>query len=139
MRVILDTNVIISALLWGGKPDQLLKKVQSTHTLCFSPETLKELREVLNYQKFRPHILKLDFTIEEAFERLTENALIVSGTTEYRVSIVKEDPSDNKFLACALAAQASFIVSGDKHLLRLKEFWGIPIITPHEFLGKRKG
>ena len=48
--------------------------------------------------------------------------------------VIKEDRPDNKFLACAIAAQASFIISGDKHLLKLKEFQGIPIVSPREFL-----
>lgn len=62
MKVVLDTNVIISALFWGGIPEKTLKKAQKDHILCFTEETLNELKETFHYPKFIPHIQKLTFT-----------------------------------------------------------------------------
>ena len=132
MKIVLDTNVIISGLFWHGFPGEVLEKCLKEHTLCFSVETFNELEETLSYPKLIFHLQKLTFTIEEFLNRLIKNALVVSKIE--KVSVIKEDPSDNKFLACALSSQASFIISGDKHLLNLKEFQEIPIVKPKEFL-----
>ena len=136
MRLVLDTNVLISAIFWGGKPRIVLELATIKHTLCFTKETIGELQEVLGYTKFEPHIRKLSFSIEEFLKSLFENAVIVSDFPQ--LSVIQEDPSDNKFLACALAAHASFIISGDAHLLRLKHFQKILILSPHEFLKRLK-
>ena len=132
MKIVLDTNVIISGLLWKGLPGDVLEKCLKEHTLCFSIETLNEIRKALSYPKFIPNIQRLSFNTEEFLNRLTKNALIVSGTE--KISVIKDDPSDNKFLACAISCQVNFIISGDQHLLKLKEFHKIPILQPKEFL-----
>ncbi|NQU83584.1 MAG: putative toxin-antitoxin system toxin component, PIN family [Parcubacteria group bacterium] len=133
MRVILDTNVIISGLFWEGIPGEVLERCLREYILCFSGETIFELKETFSYPKFISHIENLSFTIEEFLARLTEGALVISRPLQ-KISVIKKHPADNKFLACAVSCQASFIVSGDKHLLKLKEFQGIPILTPKEFL-----
>lgn len=133
MKVVLDTNVIISGLLWKGLPGEVLERCLKEYTPCFTQETFNELKETLSYPKLKPHLEKLTFTLEEFFVRLTENALL-GPSHRRKISVIKEDPSDDKFLACAVACQASFIISGDKHLLKLKEFQGIPIVYPKEFL-----
>jgi len=133
MKIVLDTNVIISGLFWNGLPGKVLEKALKEHTLCFTSETLTELKTTLLYPKFASHFQKLDFTIDEFLTQITENALVVSEPLQ-KISVIKEDPSDNKFLACAISCQASFIVSGDNHLLKLKNFKNIPIVQPKEFL-----
>lgn len=133
MKVVLDTNVIISGLFWNKVPGEVLEICRKRHTLCFTNKTLKELYETLSYSKFKPHILKLPFEIEEFLSHLTEKSLIISGPFP-KISVIREDPADDKFLACAVSCQASFIVAGDKHLLKLKEFQGISIVSPREFL-----
>ena len=133
MKVVLDTNVIISGLLWKGIPGEVLEKCLKEHTICFSEDTLSELETALSYPKFIPHLEKLTFSLEDFLTRLTERALIISKPIQ-EISVIKEHPSDNKFLVCAISCQASFIISGDKHLLKLKEFQGIPIVTPKKFL-----
>ncbi|MBU2545347.1 putative toxin-antitoxin system toxin component, PIN family [Patescibacteria group bacterium] len=135
MLFVLDTNVIVSALFWGGNPREVLEKIYLKHTICFSEETLNELKEVLKYPQFSSHIENLSFSIEEFINTLTKKAYIISNPPE--LSIIKEDKSDNKFLACALACQAFFIISGDKHLIKVKKFKNISIITPQEFLKKK--
>lgn len=137
MKVVLDTNVLISALLWKGKLAPLYCLINKKKiALCFSGFTRKEFKKVLHY----PHILKQAkqgrLSVEEIYEKLISNSIQVSPK---RVpNVIKEDPPDNQFLACALAARASFIVSGDEHLLKLKGFQGIPILTPREFLDRFK-
>lgn len=133
MRVVLNTNVIISGLFWKGIPGEVLEKCLKEHTLCFTEETLSEIEVTLSYPKFIPHLQKLTFPIENFLTRLTEKALIISKPVQ-KISVIEEHPPDNKFLACAISCQASFIVSGDEHLLKLKEFQGIPIVTPRKFL-----
>jgi len=133
MRVVLDTNVIVSGLFWSKIPGKVLGKCQKEYTLCFTKETFLELRKTLSYPKFTPYIQKLTFTLEEFLVRLVEKALVISKPSQ-RISVVKEHPSDNKFLACAITGQSSFIISGDKHLLKLKELQGNPIVSPRELL-----
>lgn len=133
MRVVLDTNVIISGLFWKGIPGKVLEKCQKEHTLCFTKETFSELKATIYYPKFLPHLQRLTFPIESFLARLAEKALIISKPPQ-EVFVIKEHPPDNKFLTCAISCQVSFIVSGDQHLLRLKEFQGIPILSPKEFL-----
>lgn len=137
MKVILDTNVLISALLWKGKLASLYHLINEQKiTLCFTKETFNELIKVFKY----PHILKKvekeKIDLAEIVNKLVSKSIVVS--TKIRVKIIKEDPFDNYFLACARATQASFIVSGDKHLLNLKKFKNIPILSPQEFLKRTK-
>lgn len=73
---------------------------------------------------------KIDFP--KIIEILVSNSRVVFPRRTPHT--IKEDPSDNHFLACAIVAQASFIISGDEHLLKLKAFQGIPIVSPKEFL-----
>ncbi len=100
--------------------------------LAFSPDTIAELRRAVQY----PHILEKAYKqgIDPVFivELLAAHSIVV---TPYQyIAIIKDDPDDNAFLACAVTVRASFIVSGDKHLLALKSFAGIPIVTPRAFL-----
>jgi len=133
MKVVLDTNVIISGLFWKGIPGEVLEKCQTEHTLCFTKETLLELKEAIFYPKFVPHLQKLTFSIEDFLARLTERSLVISKPSQ-EIFIIKEYPPDNKILACAISCRASFIVSGDEHLLKLREFQSIPILSPRKFL-----
>lgn len=132
MRLVLDTNVIVSGILWGGVPRQILKKAYEQHTPCFSLGTLSELKHVLEYPKFQKQWERLSFSIEEFIERLTERALVIANPPEELV--IKEDPADNKFLACATACHAKLIVSGDEHLRALKKYKSILIKTPRQAL-----
>jgi uncharacterized protein len=133
MRLVFDTNIIISAAFWGGNARQALEIAQSDHVLCFTDDTLAELERVLRYPKFAERLKNFDFTITEFIERLTERALIMPVSAKV-IDIIKADPDDNKFLSCARDAQADVIVSGDKHLLELKTFEDIKIITAQELI-----
>ena len=140
MRIVADTNVLISALFWRKQLAEIADLINERKIiLCFSPETIDELYRVVNY----PHIAKKaqEFLINPNvfLNDVITFSLIVHPSSS--VSVITDDPSDNMFLACALAAKASFIISGDQHLLNLKRFHNIPIVTPRQFLTqlKKKG
>lgn len=134
MRVVLDTNVIISALLWQGTAKEVFKLAKDNKiTVCISKEILEEFQKVLHYPKFESCLVKIGKTPTELVNEFLEVVEYYPGE-EIHVSLIPEDPSDNKILACAQAADASFIISGDKHLLQLKKFRNIPILSPKEFL-----
>lgn len=127
-RVVLDTNVIISALVFGGLPRRVLDL--AAVGLChffYSPQIEDEVRRILA-DKFGWETTELD-------SRLA--ALFGWGTRvepETRVAVIKDDPDDDRILECAHAANAHVIVSGDHHLLQLRYFGIIPIQTPRQFL-----
>jgi uncharacterized protein len=129
VTVVLDTNVLISALLGHGKPRRLVSKLFARHVIVTSRQMLAELRDVLSREKF------LNVSTSQADEFLV---LLVSRTLLVTVrqppKIVPEDPDDDIVLATAREAQAEYLVSGDKHLLKLQEFKGIRIVTVNEML-----
>lgn len=133
MRVVLDTNVLISALLWKGRLTPLYHLINERKILlCFSKLTLRELIKVSQYQHIRAKAEKEKIDFLQVIKSLALNS--ISIRPKKIPNVIKEHPEDNKFLACAATCQASFIVSGDGHLLNLKEFKGIPVVSPREFL-----
>lgn len=133
MRVVLDNNIFISGIFWQGPPHEIIKLAERDKIKIFSTlEILEELFNVLQREKFKPLFEEGETNVGEVFRRVLE--LVEISPTRKKVDVVKEDPFDNNFLACALTSQAYFIVSGDKHLLKLREFQGISIISPKDFL-----
>jgi len=129
-RVVLDTNVYLSALLHGGKPEKILwhsHNPQQRYELYTSIAILQELARVL-IEKF----LWLDRDTNKEIHRLADWADVVKTTKS--ISAIPSDESDNRILECAVKAKANFIVSGDAHLLDLKEYKGIRILKPAQFL-----
>jgi len=135
MQVVLDTNVLVSsALATRGASAQLVRlwREREAFTLLVSPAILAEYRRVLAYPDVqRRHGLTAE-QIDELIGRLSETAVLVEPADEERV--VAADPSDDKFIACAVAGHADAIVSGDPHLRDIKMYRGIPILTPAAFL-----
>jgi putative PIN family toxin of toxin-antitoxin system len=130
LRVVLDTNVLISAVGWRGNPRKVLALcTEGKLNLVQTRETLKELERVLQRARFNfiPAEKK-----QELLRHLTDISIKV--TPKEKVEVIKEDPGDNKFLDCAVAGKADYIVSGDQHLLELKDYKGIKIVTPSELL-----
>ena len=133
MRVVIDTNIWISGLLWRGPPWRLLRLAeQGEIELCVSPSMLSELAMVLSYARLQPRITQLGLTSEE----LVSYALNLSTVFEEPQGepVVAADPDDDVFLHCAAIAGASCVVSGDRHLLDLGQYQEIPIISVDEFL-----
>ena len=127
VRIVLDSNVFISALLFGGPPRRLLRHVMSGVAECFtSAALLEEIGGVLRRPKF-------GLTAEQAFAVVDEiRELCRLVTPAEIIRAVSEDPDDNAVLECAAAASADAIVSGDGHLLRLGTWRGVRILTPAE-------
>ena len=127
-RIVLDSNVIISGILFGGHPGRLLEHALDGSLQCFlSLPILDEIREVLQRPKF-------GLSSEQALtliEELHDLCCIVTPKTGVRV--IDADPDDNMILECASAANAHIIVSGDSHLLDLGQWKGIRILTPFDF------
>ncbi len=133
MNIVLDTNVIISGLLWLGAPNRILQLIEKGEIkLCLTPQILKEVQEVLKRPKF---LLRIKICRTSTEELIADISKIAKLFSDIKIPpVVKEDPDDDQILSCALVANAQFIITGDAHLLKLKKFAGIPIITPHKFL-----
>ena len=127
-RLVLDTNVLISALGWRGVPRDIVRLCLTGRcVLLLSPEILSEVERVLRYPKFKFTPIQIDAYLEQ----LTEAAELIQP--DRQVDAVAEDPSDNRFLECALAGRADVIVSSDRHLLDLESFENIPILRPQAY------
>lgn len=130
MRVVLDTNVLVSAVVFGGPPGRIIGFAsQGRLRLVLSPATIDEFRRVLR-GKFRFP----DAAVYRA-ETLLRKVSLPVVEPEVSVDVLRDDPDDNRVLEAAIAGSADCIVSGDRHLLELESFRGIPILTPREFLG----
>lgn len=126
-NVVLDTNILVSSL-WRGRCWDVIRLWRDGHlTLVVSSAVLREYLDVLG------RFVSADLLREWA-DVLTDTTRIIMVEPTERVEAIREDPADNRFLECAVAAGAEAIVSGDHHLLALGTFRGIPILTPAAFL-----
>ena len=125
LRVVLDSNVIISGFLFGGPPARLLEHaLHDSVQACTSLSILDEVRDVLQRPKFR-------LTSDQALTLIEElHDLCELVTPRRRINLITADPDDNAILECADAASATLIVSGDSHLLDLEQWNGIDILSP---------
>jgi uncharacterized protein len=129
-RVVLDTNVLVSALLFRGKVSRLAALWQQGRLVpLLSKETFGELRKVLTYQKF-----SLD---QEEIGAILEDAILPFFEIVDPVEPIKgvcTDPDDDPFIACAVSGEAAFVVTGDAQLVGLRQYRTVKFITPSEFL-----
>ncbi len=131
MRLVLDTNTAISGLLWHGVPGRLIDAAQSrTLSLYTSALLLAELRGVLLREKFAGQLAARGLNAVTVFDGYASLTTII--TPAIIAPTIANDPTDDAVLACALAAKADLIVSGDRHLLVLRNFQDIPIVTAAE-------
>ena len=129
MRVVLDTNVFVSGIFWKGSSNKILNLWKDgKFEIVSSAETISEIVKVLRDFKIRLP----DKIIKGIVELIAINSSIVD--LEGCLNLVKDDPKDNMFIEAALEGNAYFIVSQDKHLLKIREFKGIKIVTPDEFI-----
>jgi putative PIN family toxin of toxin-antitoxin system len=129
VRVVYDTNVLISALGWGGNPDQCVRRALDGDVALFvSPDLLNELARVMEYPRF-------EFTDREKGAFF---AAIISGSSVVNpnetIHEIQPDPDDDIVLECAVAADTTYIVSGDDHLRSLEQFRAIRILSPADFI-----
>lgn len=133
MRILLDTNVWISGLLWGGMPNRVVRMARSGQiTAIVSIEILNELRNTLGYPKLQAQLSRLGETAQTLLRSIEEVSECVM--TETIVVPELRDPKDAIVLAAALAGGARVIVTGDQDLLVLGQFEGVEIVTPTDFL-----
>ena len=128
LRVVVDTNVYISAIFWGGKPRHIIDLGRDGKIQIFTSEDIEQ--EILDklMTKFG---LNSDDTGRVMADFSTFTKLV---KVSRRVHVVKDDPDDDKFIECAVECGAEFIISGDKHLLEMKKYKGIDIMNAATFL-----
>lgn len=133
-KVVLDANQIVSTVLKGqSKPAQILQLIKSDFVeLLTTDNILAELERVLNYPKIVKRHKLTPAELLEFLEELRQFSHFTPGKLE--IHAVKNDPTDDKYLVCAVEGNADFIISGDHHLKDLKIFRGIPIVDPATFL-----
>lgn len=132
MKVLLDTNTVISGLLWGGPPRQILDLARAGQLHLFtSTNLLLELTEALGRSKFAARIAQFG-DVQSLLDGYAALAELLEP--DQVLSVISVDPDDNYVLACAAAASGDFIVSGDGHLLNLGRYENIPILNATDFL-----
>lgn len=128
-KVVLDSNVLISAIAFEGKPREVFNRIlKGQIQLAISKDILDEIEGVLSGKKFQ-YPKEVIHSIRNALEDLAEFV-----TPQKEVKRIKKDPDDNRILECALEAKAHLIISGDNHLLELKRYINVRIITPSDYL-----
>jgi len=133
-RAVLDTNILISALLTRGKPFQVLQWVLDKGFLIFSDPTFEELAARLRRSKLDRYV-----SLERRNELLADLDAVGEWSAISGARLACRDPDDDKFLETALAARADCIVTGDQDLLGLDPFEGIRIVTAAAFLEEASG
>lgn len=136
MRLVCDTNVLLSALLWGGTPARILERIESGLDILYTSRLLlDELAEVLNYPKITRILERRNLSANDILEVVIANSQIVkaSGTP---IRVVPDDPDDDHVIECASVAHADYILTGDSHLLAVKTWKGMTIISVGEYLKK---
>lgn len=132
MRLVLDTNVVASGMLWGGNPLLLLQARREKRAVLYtSTPMIAELTDILSRPKFEKKIMASTLTIDQLVDRYAELAQMVRPTAIPRIA---PDPDDDVVIGTALAAQADLLVTGDRLLLSLNEYQDIRIVSVSEAL-----
>jgi putative PIN family toxin of toxin-antitoxin system len=136
LRAVIDTNLFVSGLFARDTLSSRLQDlwINQEFELITSLEIIKEVSRVLNYPRIRERFKPREENIRRFFRLIFRKAVIAKDI--YHTDKITDDPTDNKFLACALEKQADYIVSRDPHLRNLKHFHGIQIIDATTFIGK---
>jgi len=137
LRVVLDTNVFVSGLLSRkGAPSKVLDNWRAgKYLLLTSPSIISEVRGVLQTPRIKNRYATGQEEIEQLISLLEKDAVVIPDISPLK-GIIPQDPEDEKFLACATNGGADFIVTGDHHLLALKDHEGISIITARDFMDR---
>jgi putative PIN family toxin of toxin-antitoxin system len=131
MKIVLDTNIFVSAFFWGGKPEAIIERVRCNLDILFvTDEIIREIERVLRKPKFpkrSEEMIKFNIQhIKTISRKITAREKIITGGSR--------DKTDNKFLECAIASNANYIISSDIHLLELKRYGDTRIVTIKEYL-----
>ena len=127
-KIVIDTNIYISAIFWGGKPRSVVDLGRNGQVSIFTSSQIeKEINKKLK--------TKFGLSDEEVAQILLDfSTFTLPIKASRKITVIDDDPDDDKFIECAVASRAGFIVSGDKHLLNLKEYKGIKIMKAGDFL-----
>lgn len=133
MRVVFDTNIIISGRLWAGAPQRALKLAEVGQvTTLISEVMIDELKDVLSRPKFEERLRTLNTSAEQVVIEHLQHTEIVEA--EPIQPTILADPDNDIVLSCAFSGTADYVVSGDPHLLAFAHFQAIPILSVHDFL-----
>jgi putative PIN family toxin of toxin-antitoxin system len=134
MRVVLDTNLVVSRFLSDrGAPARIFELWRRTaFELLASEPILAEYRRLLAYPKVQTHHRHSDEKLDKLIAEWRQFVVLVEPAET--LDVIPDDPADNRILECAVAGDADFVVSGDRHLLTLRQFRGIVILSPAAFL-----
>lgn len=134
LKAVIDANLFVSGIISKkGKPARLLQLwYERVFLVVISEQMLQELEKVLRYPRIKNKYNLKDEEIDQAISTIQKFAIVLPDTL--KLDVVKDDPDDNKVLACALIVKADYIVSGDRHLLDIGVVEDIPIVTVKYFL-----
>ena len=133
MKITTDTNVLISSTFWEGVSDKIMQKVENKEVeLILSRELINEFMEVLDYDEIKDKIKDKNLKVRRSVEKIISISTIVEPSQKFE--IVKDDLDDNMVINCAIEGNVDYVITQDEHLLKIKEFKGIKIVKPEEFL-----
>ncbi len=133
IRAVLDANVFVSGIVTEGIPRNILRAWRAGHFhLVESPATLNEIGRVLRYPKIARRHRWSETEIDAFMESLQALAILTPG--RLHLNEVAADPSDDRYLECAIEGEADYLVTGDRHLLGIGVYREVEIVTPREFL-----
>ena len=133
IRVVIDTNVFVSSF-YGGNPREIVNLWKKGEvTLCLTRSIIDEYIDVL-----RRLSLQDEREFDELLNIFARGYHLVFTSKTPKLFVVESDPDDNQFIECAVALKADFVISGDKALVSIKDYMGIKVVTPKEFLSRSK-
>ena len=133
MKITVDTNILISSTFWYGSSFKIIEKIENKEIeLILSKEIIEEFINVLNYKEIQQKIKNKNLEMKRTVEKVISISRMVEP--KQRFNAVKEDAEDNKIIECGVERNVDYIISQDNHLLNLKKYKGIKIISPEDFL-----
>jgi len=133
MKITADTNVLVSATFWYGNSFKIIEKAENKEIeIVLSKDIIKEFADVLNSEEIQNKIKNKNLEMKKTVEKIVSISAIVEPKNKF--NFIEEDPDDNKIVECGFEGKVDYIISQDNHLLKKKEFKGIKIISPEEFL-----
>jgi putative PIN family toxin of toxin-antitoxin system len=133
LKAVLDTNVWVSAMIWGGLPAEVISAAENKRICIITSEAIiEEINQTLAYPRLRRVYEDAGVNRQELIEAALRIGKLVEVKT--KVNVVHEDPADNKFLECAFDGKADFLVTGDEHLLRIGHYKATRIVSVRQFL-----
>jgi len=134
MKIVLDTNILVSGTYWKGSSDKIIELVDKGKIeLIISKKIISEYYNVINRDEIIDKVKEKSLILNKSVSKIISNSIIVEPLEKF--DIIKGDPDDNMILECAIEGKADYIITNDNHLLEIKEFKQIKIMAPEEFLG----